>query len=157
MNESENFIKVYIRSKKVPSRTVVLESYSPSIVGLTRSFRCTLQFEDRLDEAQKSLIEDAERLALSFGVPIQIIDLSKLNAVSRVLRRILGFPRIPRVVLSGKLFSRIVANPFTKFEHSEKSIRTKRLMEQKLFFTSSPGTIPFSFNRQVNKAGHGGK
>jgi hypothetical protein len=85
----------------VPSRTVVLESYSPSIVGLAKSFRSTLQFEDRLDEVQKSMLEDAESLAFSFGVPIQIIDLSKLNTVSRALRRILGFPRFPTVILPG--------------------------------------------------------
>jgi hypothetical protein len=131
MSESFGFIKVYIKSMKVPTRAVFLEYYSPSMVGFAKSTRSTIQFEDRLDEVQKLMLEDAERLAISTGVLIQIIDLSKQNFISRLVRR-LKFPRSPTVVLQGKLFSGILGNHFIGFKHLDETSNTVKLLEEQV-------------------------
>ena len=133
MSKSRDLIKVYIRSKKVPSRTFLVEYYSPSIVGFVKSSRRAMLFEDRLDEVQKSLLEDAERLAISTGVPIKVVDLAKLNVVSRMIRRFFGkLPHSSTVVFPGSIFSSILGNQFTKFKHSDQSSYAGKLIEEQV-------------------------
>jgi hypothetical protein len=132
MNESGDFIKVYVKSKKVPSRAVFLEYYSPSIIVFVKSSRSSVQFEDRLDEVQKSMLEDAEGFAHSTGIPIKVVDLSKLNVVSRLIRRILNFPKSPTIVLQGAIFSRIFGNQSSNPKHSDESSISGRLLEEEV-------------------------
>ena len=108
MNESGDFIKVYVKSKKVPSRAVLLEYYYPSIIGFVKSSRRSIEFEYRLDEVQQLMLEEAERFVHSTGIPIKVVDFSKLNFVFRLVRRILNFPKSPTVVLPGAVFSGIL-------------------------------------------------
>ena len=121
MSKSKDFIKVYIKSRKVPSRAVLLEYYSPSIVGFVKSSRSSIQFEDRLDEIQKLVLEHAERFAHSSGIPMKVVDLSKLNFVSRLIRRILKFPKSLAVVLPGTVFSGILVNQYSNPKRSGES------------------------------------
>jgi len=121
MSKSKDFIKVYIKSEKVPSRAVFLEYYSPSIIGFVKSSRSSIQFEDRLDEVQKLMLEEAERFAQSASIPMKVVDLSKLNFVSRLVRRILKFPKSPTVILPGTLFFRILGNQSNPKHSDERS------------------------------------
>jgi len=126
-----DFIIVYIKTKKVPSRTVFVDYYPPSIVGFVKSSRSTLLFEDRLDKVQESILEEAERLAISTSVPIKVVDLAKPNAVSRLVRRF--FRKLPRpstVVLPGSIFSGILRNQFTNFKHLDES--SGKLLEEQV-------------------------
>jgi hypothetical protein len=108
MKDSGEFINVYVKSRKVPSRAVLLEYYSPSIIGIVKSSRRSIEFEYWLDEAQQLMLEEAERVAQSTGIPIKVVDLSKLNFVFRLVRQILKFPKSPTIVLPGMVFSGIL-------------------------------------------------
>jgi len=115
---------------KVPSRAVHFEYYSPSIVGFVKSSRSSIQFEDRLDKVQKSMLEDAERLAISSGVSLRVIDLSKLNVVFRLFSRILSSQIFPGVVLPRKVFSSTMGNQFVDFGKPDRSRYSNNLLEE---------------------------
>ena len=78
------------------------------------------------------MLEDAEGFAHSTSIPIKVVDLSKLNLVSRLVRRILNFPKSPTIVLQGTIFSRIFGNQFSTHAHSDESSISGRLLEEQV-------------------------
>jgi len=83
-------IRVTVRSRKVPSRTVDFTEpvYSTSGVLMgTRSNRLII-YDDVLDEAQRKAIEEGRKLSCTLGLDLEVIDRSNASLFSRVLSRL---------------------------------------------------------------------
>ena len=97
-NSRRQAVKIYVRSKKVAIRSVVIENYTGSIVGPVKLPSRFVDYEDRLDETQQTMVDYASDLALSTGLPIKVVDVSKLNVLERfgrvIFRRVRETPAI---------------------------------------------------------------
>jgi hypothetical protein len=97
-------VRVYVRSKKVAIRSAVVEIYASSITGPMRLPTRFVDYEDRLDDTQKSMVEYATDLAMSADLPIKIVDVAKLNVWKRLGRALSGTRDTPAIVLPEALF-----------------------------------------------------
>jgi len=98
-------VKIYVRSKKVAIRSVVLENYSGSFIGPIKTFTRFMDYEDRLDDTQQRMIDYASDLAMSAHLPIKVIDVTKLNVLERFARLIFRRVRMtPAIELPEAMF-----------------------------------------------------
>jgi hypothetical protein len=104
-NSRRQAVKIYVRSKKVATRSLVVESYAGSIIGPVKLPLRFVDYEDRLDETQQTMVDYASDLALSAGLPIKVVDVSKLNVLERLGRVIFRRDReTPAIELPEAMF-----------------------------------------------------
>jgi hypothetical protein len=78
-------LTVFVRSKKLPVRSVVVERYAQSLISNVKIATRVLEYEDQLDDGQKKILEYANDLSATLALPIKIVDLSKRNLFERLL------------------------------------------------------------------------
>jgi len=105
-------VKIYVKSKKVAVRSVVLESYSGSFIGPIVNFTRIVDYEDRLDDIQQRMIDYASDLALSADLPIKVIDISKQSTLERFVRILFKRGRVaPTIELPEAMFLQVECEP----------------------------------------------
>jgi hypothetical protein len=79
-------LRVFVRSRKVP---VGLTEFSmPTVTGswiLSQSPVRAVVYANVLDDAQESLVSEAQRLACSSGLDLEVVDLGKMGVLQRIL------------------------------------------------------------------------
>jgi len=80
-------VKVVVRSRKVPVRTVdfSLPSYSPSGVFIGLQTRRAVLYDTSLDATHRKAIEEGRRLSDTLGLQLEVVDASKSGLFARVL------------------------------------------------------------------------
>jgi len=105
-------VKIYVKSKKVAVRSVVLESYSGSFIGPIVNFTRIVDYEDRLDDIQQRMIDYASDLALSADLPIKVIDISKRGTLERLVGVLFKRGRVtPTIELPEAMFLQLECEP----------------------------------------------
>jgi hypothetical protein len=85
-------VRVIVRSRKVPSRTIDLTEPVYSTSGMlmgTRRNRLVV-YEDVLDDAHKKAIEEGRRLSCDLGLELEVVDRSKAGLFRRLLTTMVG-------------------------------------------------------------------
>jgi len=110
IDSGKQIVKVYVRSKRVAVQSFPSERTVPSIVGSVKLTSWVVQYEDRFDDSQKSILKYADDLASSVGVPIEVIDVSKLNLIRRLVTLVFrrDLYKTPIVLFPETAFSRIM-------------------------------------------------
>ena len=103
-------MKVYVRSKRVPVQSFACERLVPSVIGSVKITKWVVQYESRLDDDQQAILKYADDLSASAGLPIEIVDVSKLNIVRRLILKIFKneLYKAPAVVFSGIAISNVM-------------------------------------------------
>jgi hypothetical protein len=113
-SSAKQAVKVYVRSKRVAVQSFACERYVPSVIGSVKITNWVVQYENRLDDAQQAILKYADDLSTSAGLPIEVIDVSKLNIIRRLVtlffRRDLY--RTPAVLFPETAFSRIMKRTY---------------------------------------------
>jgi hypothetical protein len=100
-------VKIYVKSKRVAVRSVIIEQYAGSIIGHERVAKRIVEYEDELDETQKAMVECAKDLAAVAGFTLKILDVSKQSKIKKILGRVFGRPHeAPTIVFSDAIFFR---------------------------------------------------
>jgi len=108
-NTNEN-MKVFVRSKNVPVAIRVVEDLQWTTAGTFKVRRTMLQYENQLDEGQMAILEYARKLAGAAGVSLEVVDLSRLNFISRFVKYLFAkTPRVPSVEIPGMVLSDLLA------------------------------------------------
>ncbi len=105
-------VKIFVRSKKVAVRSMVVQNYSGSFIGVVASSTRFVDYEDRLDDTQQRMIDYASDLAMSADLPIKVIDVAKLSPLERFTRRIFRQARVtPTIELPEAMFLHMEHEP----------------------------------------------
>ncbi len=100
---TEGRVRVVVRSRKVPVRTVAVNHpiYSSSGTSLGSQTTCGLVYETVLDPRHLRAIEEGRKLSCDLGLELEVVDVSKVNPVRRVLSRLTGGDGLgPSVILT---------------------------------------------------------
>jgi hypothetical protein len=99
-------IKVFVRSKRVPAAMSIVENPQWTTAGTFRVRKMVLQYDDQLDTSQLAILDYAQRVALAAGVSLEVVDLSRMNFVSRFAKSLINAtPKAPTVVIPGALLT----------------------------------------------------
>jgi hypothetical protein len=100
---SEGKVRVVVRSKKVPAAVVPVVAREISFTGTWYPGRLgrSVVYGSRLDEEHQRAIEDGRRMADQLGLKLEIVDLSRVNALRRALAAIGSrFDQSPRLMVT---------------------------------------------------------
>ena len=96
-------VRVLVRSRNVPVRTVMFTRPIISISGLSVGTQTStaVVFESSYDEHDRRAISEAKKLSCNLNLAFEIIDRSKLGPLRRIVSAIAGSPsRTPSLVLT---------------------------------------------------------
>jgi hypothetical protein len=117
---SDGKVQVVVRSRRVPVRTV--DSVVPAIIGAgfliyrnPPSERAVI-YESVLDDEHRRAIEEGQRVANNLGLELQVVDLSKLGFLRRVLSSLGG---------NGSMGLNVIASPSSQIPASSRPVLTQ--------------------------------
>ena len=100
---------VFVKSQRVAVRSVIVEHYVKSVIWPEKSVRRVVEYEDRLDETQRAMLDYAKDLAKAGKFRLKIVDLSKESRIKYSVGRIFGrHSMFPTIVFSDAIFCRIM-------------------------------------------------
>jgi hypothetical protein len=85
-------VRVLVRSRNVPTRTITFSRPIISLSGLpmgTQTSRAVV-FETSFDEHNRKAIREAKKLSCNLDLALEIIDRSKLNPLRRIISAFAG-------------------------------------------------------------------
>ena len=96
-------VRVLVRSRKVPTRTIELRRplYSQSGVMVGTQISQAVLYENSFDVSHQRAIEEAKKLSCNLGLDLEVVDRSTWNPLRRIVSALSGShtPR-PSVVLT---------------------------------------------------------
>lgn len=108
-NRERQTLTVYVRSKSVPVSSTELKDYVQWVTAPVKVPRRVIQYEDRLDDRQKKILDFADDLAATLALPLKVVDVSKLNVFQRLARWISGRNNeAPALIISEGAFFRLI-------------------------------------------------
>jgi hypothetical protein len=108
-DEQQEIVTVFVKSKRVAVRSIIVEQYIKSVIGPQKVAERIVEYEDRLDETQRAMLEYANDLAKAGKFRLKIVDLSKQSRIKYSLGRLFGRPSIvPTIVFSDAIFCRVM-------------------------------------------------
>lgn len=107
-NEKEKKILAFVKSKRVPVAITYVEKLHWSAIGILRTKRSVVQYETRLGESGLAALEYARELASFANLSLEVVDLSKTNFLSRLVRRVIPKMQTPFIEIPGAVLPTVL-------------------------------------------------
>jgi len=99
---SDGKVKVIVRSRRVPARTVDIcqRVYAPSGIPMGTETSRLIVYDYILDEEHRRAVEEGKRLSSSMGLDLEVVDASRRGVFGRAFSSFLSRSRGPQLLVT---------------------------------------------------------